>query len=69
MYLKRAKAVDITSLTVKAKQTWIKVRRASLYLGGLGCFTAAAWSIGMVYGLVVAGASLFVVEMLTEDDR
>lgn len=72
MFLKKPKAVDITSAakqtTLKAKRAWSQLRRATLYIGGLGCFCVAAFSFSFWAGMVTSGVCLFVLEMLTGDE-
>ncbi len=44
-------------------------RTATLLVGGLGCFTAAAWIWAVPAGLVVAGASLWFIEWAGDEKR
>lgn len=44
-------------------------RPALLTMGGLGCLTAAAWTIHTAAGLTAAGVSLLLLEWLTGGDR
>lgn len=46
---------------------WARVRTAALTVGGLGCLTAAAWTMALPAGLAAAGVSLFALEYLTND--
>jgi len=45
-----------------------RLRRPALVIGGLGCMDAAAYQGPLWLGLVVTGASLWVLEWLTGDE-
>ncbi len=44
-------------------------RTATLVVGGLGCFTTAAWIWATPMGLVAAGLSLWFIEYQTGDEK
>ena len=47
--------------------TWATLRTLTLSTAGLGCLTAAAWTVHIAAGLAAAGVSLLLVEWLTGD--
>lgn len=48
---------------------WSVIRTAVLAVAGFGCITAAAWMVAVPLGLLAAGVSLLVIELLGSTGR
>lgn len=59
--------VRVARLAARRLPPWKQVRTGALSLAGFGCLTAAAWTIGLTYGLAAAGVSVLLIEYLTGD--
>lgn len=64
----RARRTPLLVLTGRALgrlvSAGIRARTAILQLGGLGLLDAAAWHVGAVWGLAVAGAALLFLDLM-----
>lgn len=54
-------------LTARILPSLHALRTAVLSLTGLGCLTAAAWTVALPLGLAALGVSALVIEYLTSD--
>jgi hypothetical protein len=60
-------SVRTVRLPVLRLPTLASVRQVALTVGGLGCLTAAAWTVALGFGLAAAGVSCLVINFLSTD--
>lgn len=65
--VKAARAESARRRSLRAVTGLARFRRPALSVAALGAVTASAWLVALPLGLLVLGASLFVLEALTSD--
>lgn len=67
---RKAFGTAVTRSTTMASAARHRLRRPALVIGGLGCTDASAWhTFGLGAGLLALGISLWIFELIAEDDQ